>query len=193
MKPVSYGSLAFDRADPLNLGVLDYEMVGFDNALNMWRVTYKDPENGAEFVFLTTDGTLPPGVVALLYRLRWKIEKTFNTFKSKLHLTKAWANGNTAQEIQAHFSVLTHNLLALLLHRLQAEHDITEEKLTVRHEAAASARTARGIPPHPFYIIAKLALQLSCQFIRLVRTLLRRPLPWKEAFPLFNLRLAAYL
>jgi len=193
MKPLSYGSCPFDRADPLNVGVLDYEMVGFDNALNMWRVTYKDPENGAEFVFLTTDGTLRPGVVALLYRLRWKIEKTFNTFKSKLHLTKAWANGNTAQEIQAHFSALTHNLLALLLHRLDADHDITEQKLVARHEAAAIARTARGIPHHPFYFIAKLALQLSCQFIRLVRTLLHRPLPWHQALPLFKLRLAAYI
>lgn len=193
MKPVSYGSCPFDRADPLNVGVLDYEMVGFDNALNMWRVTYKDPENGAELVFLTTDGTLLPGVVALLYRLRWKIEKTFNTFKSKLHLTKAWANGNTAQEIQAHFSVMTHNLLALLLHRLDADHDITEQKLVVRQEALAAARTARGIPHQPFYFIAKLALQLSCQFIRLVRTLLRCFMPWHEALPLFKLRLAAYI
>lgn len=193
MKPLSYGSLPFDRANPLNAGVLDYEMVGFDNCLNMWRVTYKDPENGAEFVFLTTDGTLLPGIVALLYRLRWKIEKTFNTFKSKLHLTTAWANGNTAQEIQAHFSVLTHNLLALLLHRLDAEHAITEQKLIERHEVAAAARTARGIPHHPFYLVAKLALQLSCQFIRLVRTLLNRPLPWREALPLFRLRLTTYI
>jgi len=193
MKPFSHGSLPFDRADPLNAGVVDYEMVGFDNALNMWRVTYKDPETGAAFVFLTSDGTLLPGVVALLYRLRWKIEKTFNTFKSKLHLIKAWANGNTAQEIQAHFSVLTHNLLALLLHRLYANHDIAEQKLVARHEAAADVRSARGIPHHPFYCIAKLALQLSCQFIRLVRTLLRRPILWHEALPLFKLRLAAYI
>jgi len=193
MKPVSYGSLPFDRADPLNAGVLDYEMVGFDNALSLWRVTYKDPENGAEFVFLTSDGTLLPGVVALLYRLRWKIEKTFHTFKSKLHLTKAWANGNTAQEIQAHFSALTHNLLALLLHRLDADHAITEQKLVARHAAATAVRTARGIPHHPFYFIAKLALQLSCQFIRLVRNLLRRPVPWPQALFLFKLRLAVYI
>jgi len=173
--------------------VLDYEMVGFDNALHMWRVTYQDPENGAEFVFLTTDGTLQPGVVALLYRLRWKIEKTFNTFKSKLHLTKAWANGNTAQEIQAHFSALAHNLLALLLHRLAAQHDINEQKLVARHEAAADGATTGDRPHHPFYFVAKLALQLSCQFIRLVRTLLRHPVPWEVALPLFKLRLAAYI
>ena len=193
MKPVSYGTQLYDRSDPLNLGVLDYELVGFDNALNMWRVTYKDPETGAEFVFLTTDGTLLPGVVALLYRLRWKIEKTFHTFKSKLHLTKAWANGNTAQEIQAHFSALTHNLLALLLHRLDADHAITEQKLVARHDAAAAERTASGLPRHPFYFIAKVALQLSCQFIRLVRNLLRRPVLWSQALPLFKLRLTAYL
>ena len=193
MKPFSYGSKPFDRADALNAGVLDYEMVGFDNALNMWRVTYQDPENGAEFVFLTTDGTLLPGVVALLFRLRWKIEKTFNTLKSKLHLTKAWANGNTAQEIQAHFSALTHNLLVLLLHRLDADNDISEQKLTARHEAATDVRSTRGIPHHPFYVIAKLALQLSCQFILLVRNLIRHPLPWYRALPLFKLRLTYYI
>jgi IS4 transposase len=41
----------------------------------MYRVTYRDPHTSAELVFLTTDFTLSPGVVALLYRLRWKIEK----------------------------------------------------------------------------------------------------------------------
>jgi len=89
--------------------------------------------------------------------------------------------------------VLTHNLLALLLHRLHASHDIAEQKLVARHEAATDVRTARGIPHHPFYVIAKLALQLSCQFIRLVRNLLRHPLPWNEALLLFKLRLAAYM
>lgn len=193
MKPLSYGSLPFERADPINAGVLDYEMVGFDNALNLWRITYKDTESGAEFVFLTSDGTLPPGVVALLYRLRWKIEKTFNTCKSKLHLTKAWANGNNAQQIQAHFAALTHNLLALLLHRLGHHHGITELKLISRHETAAGGRAAHDIFPHPFHLIARLALQLSCQFIRLVRNLLRQPKHWSACLPLFKRRFAHYI
>jgi len=40
----------------------------------------------------------------MLYQLRWKIEKTYNACKGKLHLTKAWANGTVAQQMQAHLT-----------------------------------------------------------------------------------------
>ena len=122
MNPLSYGQIPFDRSDPINAGVLGYEMVGFDNCLAMYRVTYRDPDTGTELIFLTTDATLLPGVVALLYRLRWKIEKTYNTCKSKLHVTKAWANGTVAQELLTHVTAITHNLLSILLHRLSEEY-----------------------------------------------------------------------
>lgn len=193
MNPLSYGQIPFDRNDPFNAGVLGYEMVGFDNCLPMYRVTYRDEHNGADFVFLTTDSTLSPGVVALLYRLRWKIEKTYNTCKSKLHLTKAWANGTVAQEIQSHLTAITHNLLALLLNRLSVDHDITEKKLEAVHDKAAAKRTADEVPNHPFFLIARLALQLSCQFIRTVRNLLLHPKSWRDALPLFKQRLHHYI
>jgi Transposase DDE domain len=193
MNPLSYGQIPFDRNDPFNAGVLGYEMVGFDNCLPMYRVTYRDQQNGADFVFLTTDSTLAPGVVALLYRLRWKIEKTYNTCKSKLHQTKAWANGTVAQEIQSHLTAITHNLLALLLQRLSDDHDITEKKLVAVHDKAAAKRTKDAVAEHPFFLIARLALQLSCQFIRTVRNLLLHPRPWKDALPLFKLRLHYYI
>ena len=54
MNPVSYGQIPFDRDDLFNAGVLGYEMVGFDNCLQMFRVTYRDPNTDAEFTFLTT-------------------------------------------------------------------------------------------------------------------------------------------
>lgn len=193
MKPLSYGQIAFDRNDPFNAGVSGYEMVGFDNCLQMYRVTYRDPQTGTDFVFLTTDSTLSPGVVALLYRLRWKIEKTYHTCKSKLHLTKAWANGTVAQQLQAHLTAITHNLLALLLHRLCDDHDITEKKLVAVHDKAAAKRTRDAVPDHPFFLIARLALQLSCQFIRTVRNLILFPRPWEEAVALFRLRLHTYI
>jgi hypothetical protein len=193
MNPISYGQIPFDRNDPINAGVLGYEMVGFDNCLQMYRVSYKDQINGADFVFLTTDSTLAPGVVALLYRLRWKIEKTYNTCKSKLHLTKAWANGTVAQQLQTHLTAITHNLLSILLHRLSKDHDITEKKLVAVHEKAAAKRTENSIPDHPFFLIARLALQLSCQFIRTVRNLLLFPKPWIEALKLFKVRLGSYI
>ena len=36
------------------------------------------------FSFLTSEYTLPPGVIAHLCRLRWEIEKTFDELKNKL-------------------------------------------------------------------------------------------------------------
>lgn len=193
MKPLNLGSIAFDRDDPYNAGVLGYEMVGFDNCLQMYRVIYRDPHTGTNFVFLTTDASLPPGVVALLYQLRWKIEKTYNTCKSKLHLTKAWANGTVAQQMQAHLTAITHNLLALLLKKLAADHNITEKKLVAVHDKAAANRIKNGAFDPPFFLIARIALQLSCQFIRAVRNLLMHPKPWMDAVALFKQRLQSYI
>jgi len=193
MNPENYGSIPFDRLDPVNVGVVSYEMVGFNNCLQMYRITYKDPENSAEFVFLTSDSTLRPGVVALLYRLRWKIEKTYNTCKSKLHLTKAWANGDIAQQMQAQFTVLTHNLLTLLQYKLDRDQKITERKLVKKHDVIEGKRRENNAPDHPFHLIARLALQLSSQFIRLVRTLLHQTIAWRDTFPHFDERMKKYL
>ncbi len=113
--------------------------------------------------------------------------------KSKLHLTKAWANGTVAQEIQSHLTAITHNLLALLLNRLSVDHDITEKKLEAVHDNAAAKRTADELPNHPLFLITRLALQLSCQFIRTVRNLLLHPRYWRNALPFFKLRLHHYI
>jgi len=51
----------------------------------MRRVRYCDPEteNEFEFEFLTTVRDLPPGTIALLYLLRWRIGQVFDTGKNK--------------------------------------------------------------------------------------------------------------
>lgn len=77
-------------------------------------VRYMDPETGAEYEFQTSVDDLEPGVIALLYLTRWRIEKVFETTKNKLEETRSCAVGETAQEIRAHVLALTHNLLVLL-------------------------------------------------------------------------------
>ncbi len=54
-------------------------------------------------LYATSDMKLPPGVVALLYRLRWDLEKTFDEFENKLQENKAWACGDEAKRAQALF------------------------------------------------------------------------------------------
>ena len=134
MKPMVISQYAYDPADPVHRGIEADEMAG-DTSAYLRRIVSCDPASGERFVFLTTEDSLRPGVIALLYLLRWKIEKVFAVFKNKPHQQKAWANGATAAATQAHLTALTHNLLTLLL--------VTLERAGISEKKTKSAQTAR--------------------------------------------------
>lgn len=189
MKPLIIGPNPFDSQDPVNRGVEADELAGYTHA-HMRRIVYCDPLSGERFVFLTTETTLRPGLIALLYFLRWKIEKIFDVSKNKLHQQKAWANGDTATQIQAHCIALTHNLLTLLLATLE-QAGVREVKIERKQAARRKACTeSQRVPAQE---MVRHADQLSCQFIRLVRYYLDHKTPWPDALPRFRLRLEAYL
>ena len=188
MKPTVISHYAFDCQDPVNRGVTADE-AGYTYAY-LRRITYVDPATGERFVFLTTETTLRPGVIALLYFLRWKIEKVFDVTKNKLHQQKAWANGGVAAQVQAHCIALTHNLLTLLLANLEAA-DIRERKVERKQAERVQARpTEKRVPAQE---MVRYAAQHTCQFIPPVRHYLVHKTPWHEALPRFQLRLEAYL
>lgn len=189
MKPMVISRYDFDASDPVNLGVEADEMAGYTYAY-LRRIVYRDPATDERFVFVTTDLSLRPGVVALLYALRWKIEKAYDVFKNKLHQQKAWATGSTAAHTQAHFIALTHNLLTILISDLESI-GITEQKV---HARAVAERTRTPATKRaPARESVPLAVQLTCQFIRLVRHCLQHRTRWIEALPLFRQRLSCYL
>jgi len=189
MKPLMIGRNPFDPADPVNRGVEADELAGYTCA-HLRRIAYRDPASGERFVFLTTETTLRPGVIALLYLLRWKIEKVFDVSKNKLHQQKAWANGYTAAQLQAHCIALTHNLLTILLVTL--EHAGVHERKIERKQAERrqACPAAQRVPAQE---MVRHADQLTCQFIRLVRHYLIHKTPRREALPRFQLRLESYL
>lgn len=189
MQPMIYGPRGFDPDDPVNRGVLADDHAGYSNAA-LRRIHYRDPATGKDFVFITTCDSLRPGVIALLYFLRWKIEKVYDVFKNKLMVTKAWGVGDTAATMQAHFVALLHNLLTVLLARL--EHTGLTEQKVFRKQADRRERTApqKQVPSHHR---VRHAFALTCQFIRTVRNCLRYKIPWNEAYPLFKQRLENYL
>jgi len=189
MKPTVIARHAFDPQDPVNRGVEADELAGYTHAY-LRRIVFCDPATGERFIFLTTDESLRPGLIALLYLLRWKIEKVFDVFKNKLHQQKAWANGATALHTQAHFTALTHNLLTLLLATLE-QLGLREQKVERQQAARWAAQPAsRRVPAQA---MVRHAAQLTCQFIRLLRHCLVHQTRWDEALPLFQRRLAAYL
>jgi hypothetical protein len=103
-----------DFTQPINQGVTADRVVTDRRGLRVREITFCDPRDGEEYVYLTSEMTLEPGLLALLYKTRWEIEKVFDETKTKLQEKKSWATTTTAKEMQAHFVAIVHNLLLLL-------------------------------------------------------------------------------
>lgn len=189
MKPTVIGANAFDPDDPVNRGVETDETAGYSTG-QLRRIGYRDPATGERFVFNTTNYNLRPGLIALLYLLRWKIEKTYDVFKNKLREQKAWANGSTALLCQANCIALLYNLLVLLQAKLERAgiYDRKVERKAERRQRRLSLE--KIVPSHG---MVRHASVMTCQFIRLVRNCLRQRTSWLKALPLFRVRLEAYL
>jgi len=170
------GFLPFDKQDPVNAGVLSDEQAGPEGTGKMIRrITWQDPDTGASWQFLTNEMTLAPGLMVLIYRRRWDIEKVFDEFKNKLHEKKSWASSPAAKSAQANFMCLTHNLMVLYEHSLQEDgirNTAEEHRRAVRLETrTAKARHAKR--PMPLIISGVQRLtQRSVKFVRWLRHLL---------------------
>lgn len=197
MKPLIYNARGWDVGLAVNEGVLADLLVGFDNSCTMRLIRYRDPESGTEYEFLTSVTDLSPGLIALIYLLRWRIEKVFDTGKNKLQETKSWAVGNVAQDIRAHFFALTHNLLVLLRRQLELTEGIREEKVEQKRKAALKQRQrqaavhGRKVASVQARLVA--VVQLTAQFIRAVRNGIIRNLRWAAALEPLRAAMKLYL
>jgi hypothetical protein len=99
---------------PINQGVTADRVVTDRRGIRVREITFCDPRDGEVYVYLTSEMTLEPGLLALLYKTRWEIEKVFDETKTKLQEKKSWATTPTAKAMQAHFVAIVHNLLLLL-------------------------------------------------------------------------------
>jgi hypothetical protein len=98
MKLGTLGVHAFDLATPINQGILADELVGTGEGVSLRHVAYQDPETRTIYSYLANlPPSIPPGIVALLYKTRWDFEKVFDEFKNKLGETKSWANTANAK------------------------------------------------------------------------------------------------
>lgn len=197
MKPFLYETCRIDAENPVNEGVTADLFVGFDGAGTMRIVRYRDPESGAEYEFLTTVEDLEPGLIALLYLSRWRIEKVFDTAKNKLGETKAWAVGEMAREIHSDFLALTHNLIVLLRNQLASEEGIREEKVERKREKALKIRSAiarrKGRKVAYIQRLMPVAVQLTAQLIRALRNGIIVGMRWLAAVGQLRVAMKSYL
>jgi len=191
------GEPDWDKTDGRNRGVLNDQLVGPSNGTTMRRVTYKDPLTGKIYRFITNELTLPPGLIAFLYKLRWDIEKIFDQVKNKLLEQKAWAKSATAKIQQAHFIALAHNLMVLLNHELGTEEGIADEKSQLRREQTRTGELEqlrlKGERMNSLVLNWKRATQRCLQFIRWLRHCLENQTPWREAVSLLRPLMQKYL
>jgi IS4 transposase len=103
-----------DWTQLINQGVTADRVVTDRRGIRVREITFCNPGDGEVYIYLTSEMTLEPGLLALLYKTRWEIEKVFDETKTKLQEKKSWATTTTAKEMQAHFVAIVHNLLLLL-------------------------------------------------------------------------------
>lgn len=194
---ITIGNKEWDKADPRNTGVVSDEYVGPSNGQMIRRVTYVDPVTGKTYRFLTDEFTLPPGLIAFLYKLRWDVEKVFDQIKNKTFEQKAWACNEAAKSQHAMFIALAHNLMRMLEMRLEHEEDITDEtaepKRRARMAKDVDKANAAGRTPNPLVTAWRRVTQRCCQFIRWLRCCLENSTPWREAVVLLRPLMAEYL
>ena len=190
------GVLPFDKMDPRNAGVISDELVGVFCGLLFRRVKYRDAATGTEYSFITNLMTLPPGLIAFIYKCRWNVEKVFDEKKNKLFETKNWGITEQARLQQACFVCLAHNLM-LILERQLGEEGIRDEKVIKRREKREKALTleirGRGEVPNEMAIKGNGITQRSLQFIRWLRLCLRKTTSWEEGVVKLRPLMEAYM
>jgi hypothetical protein len=182
---LTIGIRSWDKDDPRNAGVVADELIGSPNGTSLRRVRYQDPVTGNVYAFLTTEMTLPPGLIAFIYKLRWDLEKVFDEVKNKLEQQQAWGKNETAKIQQAIFIAMSHNLMLMLEKKLEVEEGITDEKVRRKQaqRLAADSLKARQAKRVPNSLVENLhrATQRSLQFIRWLRTGLAQNTSWDQA------------
>jgi len=78
------------------------------------RVTYVDLETEKRFVFLTNNLSLPPLVIAQLYKSRWQVELFFKWIKQHLRIKAFYGTTANAVKTQVWIAISVYVLVAIL-------------------------------------------------------------------------------
>jgi len=175
---------AIDFAQPINQGVTSDRRVQDRRGLRVREITFCNPCDGQVYVCLTSEMTLEPGLLALLDKTRWEIEKVFDETKTKLQEKKSGATTTTAKEMQAHFVAIVHNLLLLLQDRHQqlgVENiaEIQRRQKRLSQQKTELAKTGQSLPP--IYQAIQRFTQATFKLIRWLRAHWHQPTSLQQA------------
>jgi len=187
----------FDILDPRNTGILSDERVCSSKGYKLRRIRYRNPENGKVYTFITTEFTLPPGLIAFIYKLRWDVEKTFDQVKNLFGEKKAWATSAESKIQQAGFIALAHNLVLMLEREIEEREGIRDAKVLERKEKrlkkAAEASAQAGRVFNPLVSGVHRVTKRSAQFIDWLQVCLEHRTCWRAAIEQLRPLMEEYL
>jgi hypothetical protein len=105
------------RSDHVGKPTLEKSREAFPMLLR--RVRYFDSETSKEFVFLTNNIEIPALTVAMLYKLRWRIELFFRWIKGHLRIKHYYGTSPNAVKTQIWIAVCTYLMIAILHKQLK--------------------------------------------------------------------------
>ena len=173
-----------DFTQPINQGVTADRVVIDRRGLRVREITFHNPCDGEVYVYLTSELTLAPGLLVLLYKTRWEIEKVFDETKTKLQEKKSWATTTTAKEMQAQFVAIAHNLLLLLQdwHQQQGVENTAESqrrKKRLAQQKADLEKIGQSLPL--VYSLLQRFTQATFKLIRWLRVHWHQPTSLPQA------------
>ena len=173
-----------DATQPINQGVTADRVLTDRRGLRVREITFCNPCDGTGYVYLTNEMTLEPGLLVLLYKTRWEIEKVFDETKTKLAEKKSWATTTTAKQMQAHFVAIVHNLLLLLQdwHEAQGVKNTAEQnRKDKRQEQQRSELKKTGASLPLVYTLLQRFTQATFKLIRWLRVHWHQPTSLPQA------------
>lgn len=85
------------------------------------RVRFYDRENDRTLIFLSNNFILPPLTIAMLYKLRWRIELFFRWIKQNLRIKAFYGTSENAVKTQIWIAITVYVLVAIVKKRLALE------------------------------------------------------------------------
>jgi Domain of unknown function (DUF4372)/Transposase DDE domain len=95
--------------------------VSKDYPEHLRRIRFKDPQSGKTLVFLTNNTTLPPLMIAELYKNRWQVELFFKWIKQHLRIKRFLGTSENAVKTQIWCAVSTYVLIAIIKKELHLD------------------------------------------------------------------------
>jgi len=175
---------SIDFTQPINQGVTGDRLVKDRRGLQVREITFCNPCDGEVYIYLTSEMTLEPGLLVLLYKTRWEIEKVFDETKTKLQEKKSWATTTTAKEMQSHFVAIVHNLLLLLQDWQQQQGventaEIQRRQKRLDQQETELKKNSQSLPL--IYTLLQRLTQATFKLIRWLRVHWHRPTSLSQA------------